>query len=54
MELLSGEDMSKLRDRTRQHSGHIALPVAINLARQILNCIKNLNELGYIHRCFYY
>lgn len=52
MELLGGEDMSSLRDRVRASSGTrlVPLPAAAYLARQMLVCIKNIHDKGYIHR----
>ena len=52
MELLGGEDMSSLRDRVRASSESrlVPLPAAAYLARQMLTCIKNIHDRGYIHR----
>ena len=52
MDLLGGEDMSSLRDRVRKISGThlVPLPAAAYLARQMLRCIKNIHERGFIHR----
>ena len=51
MELLSGEDMSKVRNRARQRSsGLVVLPAAVYLARQILRCLNAMHSMGYIHR----
>lgn len=50
MELLSGEDMSILRDRTRSAVGFIPIPVVSYLSTQMLRCIRDMHETGYIHR----
>lgn len=52
MDLLGGEDMSCLRDRVRSTSGTrlIPLPAAAYLATQMLTCIRNIHERGFIHR----
>lgn len=52
MEILGGEDMSSLRDRVRKATGThlVPLPAAAYLARQMLTCIKNIHERGFIHR----
>jgi serine/threonine protein kinase len=52
MELLQGEDMSKLRNRAKAASGIglVALPAAVYLTRQMLACIRAIHERGFIHR----
>jgi casein kinase 1 len=52
MELLAGEDMSRVRNRARTAScaNLVALPAACFLTRQILKSIKAIHERGYIHR----
>ena len=53
MELL-GEDMGTLRQISRQQindNGYlIQLPIAIHLAKEMINCIEYLHHKGYIHR----
>lgn len=50
MEYLSGEDMSKLRDFTRNSIGAIPLAVVCYLSWQMFECTKNLHGRGYVHR----
>jgi serine/threonine protein kinase len=50
MEYLNGDDMSKLRDYNRTTIKVIPLPVVTYLTCQILECIKNLHQKGYVHR----
>jgi serine/threonine protein kinase len=50
MEHLKGEDMSRLRDRIRARAGYIALPVALFLIQQMLTCVQQVHEVGYVHR----
>lgn len=52
MELLTGEDMSSLRDRSRLSIPSRLLPmeVASLLTRQMLNCLQAMHEKGYVHR----
>lgn len=53
MELL-GEDMGILRQISRQNiqkNGYlIQLPIAIHLAKEMINCIEYVHNKGYIHR----
>lgn len=53
MELL-GEDMGILRQLSRQQilkNGYlIQLPLAIHLAKEMINCIEYVHKQGYIHR----
>ena len=50
MELLSGGDMSDLRNRTRNHLHFIPLPVVIHLSFQMIQCLQDMHRRGYIHR----
>lgn len=51
MEYLSGDDMSKLRDVTRETlGGYIPVPVVFYLTLQMLTCIKHLHSRGLVHR----
>jgi serine/threonine protein kinase len=52
MELLTGEDMSSLRDRVRVHSSSGLIPVEIAsfLTRQMLRSLQAMHERGYVHR----
>lgn len=52
MELLCGEDMSRVRNRARAASNAnlVTLPAACFLSREILKSVKAIHEKGYIHR----
>lgn len=52
MEFLGGEDMALLRNRIRSTSGSglVSLPAASYLSRQMLNGIREMHEVGYVHR----
>ena len=52
MDLLGGEDMSKLRNRAREASGInlVTLPAAVYLAQEMLTCIESMHKRGFIHR----
>jgi serine/threonine protein kinase len=50
MEHLKGEDMSRLRDRVRGKAGYIALPIVVYLIQQMLTCVRQLHDAGYVHR----
>jgi serine/threonine protein kinase len=52
MDLLGGEDMSKLRNRAREASGInlVTLPAAVYLAQEMLTCIESMHKMGFIHR----
>lgn len=52
MDILSGEDMASLRNRIRARtpSGLVALPGAVYLTRQMLKCIRDIHNKGYVHR----
>jgi tau tubulin kinase len=52
MELLGGEDMSRVRNRARAASNAnlVVLPAACFLTRAMLKSVKAIHEKGYIHR----
>ena len=52
MELLTGEDMSALRDRVRTSRGSRIIPlhIASYLTRQMIKCLEPLQRKGYVHR----
>ena len=52
MELLGGEDMSKLRERARRQCGVrlVPLPITIHCMKQMLLCLKDVHSRGYVHR----
>ena len=52
MELLSGDDMARVRDRIRQTSptGLVPLNVATYLAHQMFLAVEAVHKRGYIHR----
>jgi serine/threonine protein kinase len=52
MDLLGGEDMSRLRNRARAASGVglVTLPAAVYLAREMLSCVRGMHGKGYLHR----
>lgn len=52
MELLTGEDMSSLRDRCRLSIPSRLFPVEVAslLTRQMVKCLQAMHEKGYVHR----
>ena len=53
MEMLGGEDMSKLRNRLRSQQGTssgLTLPMAVYFTKEILRLLKDLHQAGYVHR----
>ena len=52
MELMSGEDMSALRNRVRNVSinGLIPIPVVAYLCKSILRAVQFMHSKGYVHR----
>lgn len=52
MELLTGEDMTSLRNRVRNANptGLVPLPVVVHLACEIVNCLQDMHRKGYVHR----
>lgn len=52
MELLSGEDMAQLRDRTRHNVDSKMIPIEIvsYLTRQMMQCLEPMHKKGYVHR----
>lgn len=52
MELMSGEDMSALRDRTRLNvkSRLIPIEIASYLTRQMIQCLQLMHKKGFVHR----
>jgi serine/threonine protein kinase len=52
MELLTGEDMSIIRNKIRSNNlfGLISIPVASYFVLQAINCIEKMHEKGLVHR----
>jgi serine/threonine protein kinase len=52
MELLTGEDMASIRNRIRSKSptGLVPVIIASYLVRQMLLCVQEMHNKGYIHR----
>lgn len=52
MDLLTGEDMAQLRDRSRLNVKSKLIPVEVVsfLTRQMIRCLQPMHEKGYVHR----
>eukprot|EP01038_Epipyxis_sp_PR26KG_P006023 gene6023-8295_t len=51
MQLLTGEDMSAIRNRIRNdNSGLIPAHIAAYFTLQIFTCVRKMHEFGYLHR----
>ena len=54
MELLGGEDMSKLRNRLRKNVHHtpstIPFLIAVHCTKEILRLLRQLHSCGFVHR----
>jgi len=52
MELLTGEDMAQLRDRSRYNLGSKFIPIEVAsfLTRQMIRCLESMHRRGYVHR----
>ena len=50
MELLGGEDLSRLRNRLRKDANVTPFPTAVYFAMEISRLLKELHSCGYVHR----